>query len=82
MSDDESQQPGGGRLLDEVQLVDNADAEVICPLCHLKMAKVDGKAHGLPAVPKHSEYFRGSHALAYCQSCDVTQQWSFTRMPE
>ena len=79
MSDEKSQEPGGGRLLPEVQWVDNAEADVICPLCHQRMVKVNGKAHGVAAVPKNAEYIRGWAAMAACRTCDVTQQWSFTR---
>ena len=79
MSDAILQQAGGGRLLPEVQWVDNADADVICPLCNQKMVKVNGKARGFPAAPKQGEIFRGAAALASCQNCDVTQEWSFIR---
>ena len=79
MSDEKSQEPGGGRLLPEVQWVDNAEADVICPLCHQKMVKVNGQARGVAAVPKNAEYIRGWAAMAACRTCDVIQQWSFTR---
>ena len=79
MSDEKSQEPGGGRLLPKVQWVDNAAADVICPLCHQRMVKTGGKAHGFPADPENGEYIRGGTAIAFCQTCEVTQQWSFTR---
>ena len=79
MSDEKSQEPGGGRLLPGVQQVEDADADVICPKCHQRMVKEGGKAHGFPADLKNAEYIRGGTAIAFCQTCDVTQQWSFTR---
>ena len=79
MSDDELRQPGGRPLHDDVQMVDNADADVTCPRCHHRMVKVDGKARGCPAVFKQAEYLRGMTGLASCQACDITQLWSFVR---
>ena len=79
MSDDELRQPGGRLLHTDVQMVDNADADVTCLLCHQRMVKVGAIARGRPAVFEQAEYLRGMTGIASCQACGITQEWSFTR---